>query len=270
MKTWRDTIAMLADFNSVVAACIDDTGTLVAYNKAFLHLLPQSTDSPRGRKVAAYFLSPTWQLLCDLEAGEASAPAYNGLFTIGEASGESNKLPGAAWRVAEGILVLAEHDVRADELTGLGNRRAWDEAVVAELLRIKRYGGGMSVIMADLDHFRKVNDDHGQDVGDQVLCCFAELLRASTRRTDSAFRIGGEKFAVLMPHTRLAGADMIAERIRTRFTEASQRIVPEALTASFGVAEFQEGEGGLTLLSRVDNALYRAKQEGRDRVVTTS
>lgn len=158
-----------------------------------------------------------------------------------------------------------------DPLTGLANRRAFLQALEAEISRVERHGRPASLLFLDLDHFKKVNDTHGHAVGDEVLAAFSQVLRRGSRRGDLAGRIGGEEFAVLLPATGLAPGTLVAERIR-RSTEARPlgRTAPSPVTVSVGVAST---EGGATpgeagdLLRRADEALYRAKSEGRNRVV---
>jgi two-component system, cell cycle response regulator len=157
-----------------------------------------------------------------------------------------------------------------DALTGLANRRAFLEALEAELARVDRHGRPASLLFADLDHFKRVNDAHGHAVGDEVLAGFSQVLRQGCRRGDLAARIGGEEFGVLLPMTGRLPAALVAERIR-RATEARPlgRSAPVPLTVSIGVASTEDSPGPLEaveLLRRADAALYRAKGEGRNRV----
>lgn len=154
-----------------------------------------------------------------------------------------------------------------DPLTGLGNRRMLEESLAREIGRAERIGGKLCVIMADIDHFKRVNDVHGHEAGDKVLAAFGTLLRKQTRPTDIVTRFGGEEFLVLMPHTNLEQALVVAERIRTTLAAMLIEPLPNAITASYGVAELAAGEPGDTLLRRVDKALYEAKESGRNRVV---
>lgn len=158
-----------------------------------------------------------------------------------------------------------------DPLTGLANRRAFEEALGAELARSGRHGRPASLLFFDLDLFKKVNDDHGHPIGDQVLSGFSAVLRRGCRRGDLAARLGGEEFAILLPMTGRIPAALVAERIR-RATEAHPLglTVAVPVTVSAGVAS-TEGLSGVPdavgLLRRADEALYRAKAEGRNRVV---
>ena len=157
-----------------------------------------------------------------------------------------------------------------DVLTGLANRRAFQEALEAELARVDRHGRPASLLFVDLDLFKRVNDTHGHAVGNEVLEGFAQVLRQGCRRGDLAARIGGEEFGVLLPMTGRLPAALVAERIR-RATEAYPlgRSVPVPLTVSIGVASTEDRpgpSGAAELLQRADAALYRAKGEGRNRV----
>jgi diguanylate cyclase (GGDEF)-like protein len=121
--------------------------------------------------------------------------------------------------------------------------------------------------MADLDHFKRVNDIYGHEAGDKVLAAFGELLRRCTRLTDVVARFGGEEFVVLMPNTDLDHALATAERIRKVLASTRVEPLPDPITVSVGVAEFAAAEQGDALLRRVDKALFEAKQSGRNRVV---
>ena len=157
-----------------------------------------------------------------------------------------------------------------DPLTGVGNRRRLEESLTMEIGRVERVGGKLCIVMADLDHFKRVNDIHGHETGDKVLVAFGDLLRLQTRPTDIVTRFGGEEFMVLMPHTSLEQALVVAERIRVALAVMSIEPLPAAVTASWGVAEFAQGEEADALLRRVDKALYDAKQSGRNRVVAAN
>jgi diguanylate cyclase (GGDEF)-like protein len=156
--------------------------------------------------------------------------------------------------------------MHTDALTGVGNRRRLDEALVTEVDRSRRYGDAFCLLITDLDHFKEVNDRHGHAIGDEVLKRFAALLRDHCRQSDLVTRFGGEEFVLLLPDAHLENAVACAERIRQRLE--SQPLVQQVgrVTASFGVAMLAENEGGGDLLRRADQALYRSKREGRNRV----
>jgi len=162
------------------------------------------------------------------------------------------------------------HQAETDPLTGLANRRRFFTALLLAGERVARKGDRCAVLMLDLDHFKAVNDRYGHAVGDTVLRSFAEILRDSLRSSDLAGRVGGEEFAVLLPHTDLAGALLLAERIR--HAVASYCRVPQhpelRMTVSIGASELlPEDPSPEVALARADAALYRAKQAGRNRVV---
>ena len=169
---------------------------------------------------------------------------------------------------------LAEQAI-TDELTGLKNRRAFDERLQEEFRRAQRYTDPVSLIMIDLDHFKLVNDRHGHPFGDAVLRGAAEQIRASTRDPDICARYGGEEFAVILPKTHLSGALIVAERIWKQLGEREYRsaadgpsAAPVHVTASLGIAYYPSKD--ITspdfLLRFADEALYQAKRAGRNTI----
>jgi diguanylate cyclase (GGDEF)-like protein/putative nucleotidyltransferase with HDIG domain len=158
-----------------------------------------------------------------------------------------------------------------DPLTGLFNRRGFEQAFDVELERARRADGGLSVIVGDLDRFKDVNDRFGHVAGDQVLRAVGETIRSTKRSWDIAARIGGEEFAVLAPDTDEHGAYVLAERLRLEIEEALEPVGAADLTASFGVVSFPiHGQTGEALLQAADQALYAAKRLGRNRAVISS
>jgi diguanylate cyclase (GGDEF)-like protein len=152
-----------------------------------------------------------------------------------------------------------------DMLTGLHNRRKLDEVLGYEVERVHRYGGGLAVILLDIDHFKQTNDSYGHPAGDRVLAAVASILRSGARNIDSVGRWGGEEFMVICPQTELEGARALAEMLRlriaaTEFPEVGRK------TCSFGVAALAPAETLPDLVARTDAALYRAKQGGRNAV----
>ncbi len=152
-----------------------------------------------------------------------------------------------------------------DTLTGLFNRRKLDEEMDEELARSSRYPIPLAVIMVDIDHFKRVNDTYGHGAGDIVLVDVANILRNCTRASDAAGRLGGEEFVVLCRHSTIEGALAAAEKLRVAI-ECHAFAGVDPITASFGVAAFREGDTVTSLLGRADAALYRAKNNGRNRV----
>ncbi len=172
-------------------------------------------------------------------------------------------------------LALLEVEASTDPLTTLRNRRYLDRRLVEEHGRARRYGLPLSLLMMDVDHFKRVNDELGHQVGDRVLAALGRLVTSRTRLTDVAARYGGEELLVLATNTGLEGALVLAERLRATveafgFVEAADSPSgrPVRCTVSVGVAELSPGmETPESLLRAADQALYRAKREGRNRVV---
>lgn len=153
-----------------------------------------------------------------------------------------------------------------DPLTKAYNRARFIKALEAEIRRSHRYVAPFSVVMFDIDHFKRINDNYGHDVGDRVLISITELLKDRIRDTDLLSRWGGEEFILLFTHTAGPVATDVTERIR-RSVETFDFETVGRTTASFGVSEHRTGEGSDTLLKRTDEALYRAKHQGRNCVV---
>ncbi len=298
--------AELQPLVAVVAAVLDEDGTLIEANAGFLRLACSGSNAI-GACVARCFIQPDFAMLIGSRGGTAG-DLHRGLLTLGGRLGATRTLSGRVWRAGRHVRMLAEYDVGelerlyatvvelngeyanaqfalaqanlklqqreavilavslTDPLTGVGNRRRLDQAMVAEISRADRSGGKLCALMADLDHFKRVNDVHGHEAGDAVLATFGDLLRRRTRANDIVVRFGGEEFVVLMPDTDLNHAAGIAERIREAIAACRVEPLSDPVTASFGVAERVAGEQASDLLRRVDGALYQAKQLGRNRV----
>lgn len=153
-----------------------------------------------------------------------------------------------------------------DGLTGLVNRARIEALLTHQLHRYERYGTDCSLIMLDVDHFKQVNDNCGHAVGDQVLRQLAGLMQDNTRLTDFPGRWGGEEFMILCPNTDLTGAHRLAENLRHRIEQIKFPVIGQR-TCSFGVAALHPGDHTGDLLKRADDALYRAKNNGRNQVM---
>jgi diguanylate cyclase (GGDEF)-like protein len=159
-----------------------------------------------------------------------------------------------------------ERLARTDALTGLNNRRTLEEALQREIARAGRMGESLSVIIADLDHFKSVNDDYGHATGDHVLAGAASVFASQTRPYDVAARYGGEEFVLLVPGASTENAVGIAERIRKEMAEIKVPGCARQITVSLGVATWMANETPEQFVARADAALYKAKNNGRNRV----
>ncbi|CNC60734.1 diguanylate cyclase [Yersinia frederiksenii] len=159
-----------------------------------------------------------------------------------------------------------EHAALRDPLTDLGNRRQFFPLVEQAHAQSQRYGQNFSLILLDVDHFKSINDQLGHHKGDEVLILLARTLESIIRECDIVFRWGGEEFVILLPLTDLNGALQVAESIRETIQMICQPNLPQ-LTVSLGVAQHQVGEDTDSLFKRMDEALYRAKASGRNRVL---
>jgi diguanylate cyclase (GGDEF)-like protein/PAS domain S-box-containing protein len=165
-------------------------------------------------------------------------------------------------RMDEKLKKLATTDI----LTGAYNRTVFDEIITREMERVKRYNKSLSVTLFDIDHFKKVNDMFGHNVGDYVLKKIATIVKKTIRNVDYFIRWGGEEFVIILAETDKKQAYVLAERIRTgiekfNFNKAAK------ITISCGVAEFKKEDTKNTLIKRADDAMYKAKRNGRNRVV---
>lgn len=164
-------------------------------------------------------------------------------------------------RAEEEIHLLAT----TDSLTGIANRRKFSEILANEMDRARRYATPLSLAMYDLDYFKRVNDTFGHSVGDYVLQAVTELVKRNIRAVDLVARWGGEEFMVLLPQSDMQAALNVAEKLRRAISGYTFDKV-DHLTASFGVVSFEPQDDFNSLLKRVDDALYHAKQQGRNRV----
>ncbi|HEY7380285.1 MAG TPA: sensor domain-containing diguanylate cyclase [Gaiella sp.] len=151
---------------------------------------------------------------------------------------------------------------RTDELTGLPNRRAWEETIREAVADATLRDHALCIALIDLDHFKRFNDRHGHQAGDRLLKSAAASWRSALRGSDTLARYGGEEFAAVLPHCRLGEAHAVLERLRAR--------TPDGLTCSVGLAEWSRGESDLMLVARADEALYEAKRVGRDVLVVSA
>ena len=162
---------------------------------------------------------------------------------------------------------LLEYQASHDKLTGLLNRNRFDELYSKEIKKSKRYRNELSIILLDIDNFKSINDTYGHQIGDEVLKEISKLILTNVREADVCVRWGGEEFLILLPHTNLDGAIVVAEKIRT--TISSIPISKENLivTSSFGVSQMEDEDDENTLITKSDKYLYEAKNNGKNKVV---
>lgn len=153
-----------------------------------------------------------------------------------------------------------------DGLTGLCNRLKLDTVFVSELSRAARYKTPLSIIIIDLDNFKKVNDTYGHLAGDEVIRELASILKNNTRSVDTVGRWGGEEFLIICPESKLEGAKQLADKIR-KIIEQHNFVTIGCVTCSFGISTFHAGDSQDSMMERADKALYQGKKNGRNRVI---
>ena len=233
----------------------------------FTRIHPQDTTRVRASiRASADNLSP-WR-----EEYRVQLPLRGLRWVRGEATPEELPGGGVLWHgyISDiSDLKRVEEELRAlsvtDSLTGIHNRRYFQERLTTEMARVERGGGELSVIMLDVDHFKRINDQHGHAIGDRVLQAVCERIGARLRRTDVFCRLGGEEFMVLCPDIGGEHAHVLALQLWQALRSSPIDGVG-IVTASFGVASWRAGEGADALLLRADSGVYVAKQAGRDRV----
>lgn len=158
-------------------------------------------------------------------------------------------------------------EARTDPLTGLANRRALNQELDRRLAQLQRQETPLSLLLIDVDHFKQFNDNHGHQAGDEMLCLMARALRDTVRDMDLATRYGGEEFAIVLPGTDLGNGKRAAERIRRAVSEIEFTFRGAVLrdTVSVGLAQATEQDDAQSLIHRADDALYAAKEGGRNR-----
>jgi diguanylate cyclase (GGDEF)-like protein len=169
----------------------------------------------------------------------------------------------------EAVALLREY-ADSDGLTGIANRRFFEERLADEFARWQRYGGELSLLLFDLDHFKRINDEFGHVAGDAVLRVMAQRVAGVVRKQDVFGRFGGEEFALLLPQTPLGEAMRVAEKIRCTIGESAVQVqgIVVPVTASVGASAARPGAAGYeAMINEADAALYRAKRQGRNRCI---
>lgn len=170
-------------------------------------------------------------------------------------------------------LEKSQQEAQTDELTQLINRRGLENRFDLEITRSGKTGLAFSIILLDIDHFKKVNDTFGHLVGDGLLKSLASLIKSQLRKDDVAARYGGEEFIILLPETKLDGAQAVANKLKATMAVKEWKLKGSGksmgkITVSMGVAVYDLKEGRDDLVKRADDALYNAKETGRDKIVT--
>ena len=230
---------------------------LVAFTLSYFRVM---LFSPLKRIVASLKNIVTGQAPADLES-DSKRPDEIGLLIQGV------QLLQTSMQEERRLRELNENLATTDRLTGLFNRQMLDQKIDQAMAHADRYKEAFSIISFDLDHFKHVNDTWGHPVGDEILKQTAKIVQGLIRNADLLIRFGGEEFLILMPQTAVVGATAAAEKIRTALEEARHPVAGQ-VTASFGVAERFPNETFSAWYQRADEALYRAKNSGRNRVVS--
>lgn len=295
--------ACLEKCNFLVGLTVGPDGTILDCNEAFLDLLKLG-ESPVGKPFAAFLMpgqshlfsegTPSARegvtiLLRSEEAGTVSVDACLGtengnsiLFApvrtpqeeslVTKMSALNLEMASLARELGRKNRELEEANaaitrlMNTDPLTGVANRRQFEDVARKAMAFSRRQSLPLSLIMADIDHFKHFNDRFGHAAGDDVLVAFARMLSRSCRLEDTVCRYGGEEFLVLLPGTPLVPARAIAERLRENTERLTVRGLEEGIRASFGVTEFLADETLEELVGRADQKLYRARSHGRNRV----
>lgn len=278
---------------------VDAQGMVVAHNRQFLqlwnivpsqlHLKADGTaigesDAPLLAEVVARVQNPAAFLErvrelydnpqlddhCEIELKDARTLERHSTVL----RGEHDEYLGRVWFFRD-ITIQKNHEAaliqlaRHDPLTGTANRRYFFERAEQEFMRSRRYQTPLSITLIDVDHFKHINDQYGHATGDEVLKLLSQKISALLRESDLLARIGGEEFAILMPSTGLAGAALMAERLRLTIAEEASPVAGLMLHLRFsaGVTQLKAQDQSIEdCLRRADEAMYKAKQAGRDRV----
>jgi diguanylate cyclase len=215
--------------------------------------LAKASTPDRLRSAIEFLISENQKMLKETEAYQAS---------LRNSRDQISKL---RFELAE-----KQAETQKDTLTSAYNRRYFDAKLTNILADANRRASAVSLILADLDHFKSINDEHGHLVGDEVLKMFADQMQKHARAEDTVARFGGEEFAVILPHTSVETAVAIAEKMRRWLHGNNWKIAgkPQAqkITASFGVAQSRPNDTPAELISRADSCLYASKSSGRNRV----
>jgi diguanylate cyclase (GGDEF)-like protein/PAS domain S-box-containing protein len=290
LRRERDFVTGVIDAAQAVVLVVDGEGKIVRGNAFAATIAGREASALVGLDASATFFAPQARTAARAMVRIAGSQPHGdaGVMPLVPAGGEQrefgwyhSRLPGGGSQ--EPLLLLVGRDMTererllrevtrlstTDPLTGLSNRRHFDEAAKLEIVRARRYRRPLSAVMVDLDHFKRVNDTFGHAAGDRVLVAVAGLCIRLARTTDLKARLGGEEFCLLLPETPGEASGVLAERLRTDIEalpfDADGRAF--RVTASMGISGYVAGDELKGLLERADAALYAAKESGRNRVV---
>ncbi|QEQ95318.1 ABC transporter substrate-binding protein [Neptunomonas concharum] len=244
----------------------DDPELLGIMQKAVAHLSPNDHQNIRSRWAPVEYIKSVDYTLVLIILAVSSALVLFFIYRHYVLKRYNQQIEKAHEELLRKNLELEEISV-TDSLTGVFNRVKINMLLEKELKRVNRYGGTFSLIMMDLDHFKQVNDTFGHPMGDYVLKMTTEVVLSSLRETDTLGRWGGEEFIIICPGIDLLGAKHCAENLRQCMQTTRFGVVEHQL-ASFGVTAYMEGDSADSILQRVDAALYRAKEQGRNQVAS--
>lgn len=282
----KDVLDQGIEVVSVVIMVVDAAGSIASINKKGARMLGYKREEIIGKNWLQHFVPERWksdyyEVFKKLEKGELPSH-YTHPFSRKDGSQrmlscDTTILKEKKGHIA-GLLCVAQDITqikemerklrslsRTDYLTGLYNTRYFYEKIEEETRRSERYEGPFSLLYIDIDNFKRCNDTHGHQTGDQVLQKFSKVVNSQLRKVDSAFRYGGEEFIVLLPETGEKGAREVTERIRRKVEQ--QLFPPYGITVSIGVAQYRVGED---IVQQADQAMYRAKRQGKNKVCVFS
>ena len=250
---------------------LDNIGDDILKNDDVTHYYEYRTGNGEVTLSARYLPDLDWYLIVEQDQTQALETARLGLFgNIGVGLLVTILVIGLVIIVVNLYVSKLEETASRDELTGLYNRRKMDELLIREIAFAKRYGDSFSLMMLDIDYFKSVNDTYGHHAGDHYLVLLAKVLQKEVRVVDFVGRWGGEEFIILLPKTRIDQASVLAERLQKAVEQIQLEIDRGSIsrTASIGITSTQSGTMDVDeIIRQADAAMYRAKQDGGNRVV---
>ena len=267
----KDTLAQLAEIEaSMLHGMRDDYAELLADNSTFIARIEEQARELQDSAALGDLTSIERMISARVKTMRASIQTKR-QFDARLSAAHEEKVELLEGQLAEAnrrISLVASRAARDALLDGVYNRMAFDERLREEAVQLERHGHGFSLILFDIDRFKQVNDRHGHQAGDEILKSIATIARESISRGDFLARYGGDEFAVILPHTRLADAIAVAERLRCLVADSRPCPAEASLkvTLSLGVATARPGEPVESLVQRADQSLYLAKARNRDQV----